>query len=133
MAATWRGNLYLLVSFPVGTATFVFFLTALVLGISLAVVWVGVPILALTVVAARGMARLERRRAAAVLAEPIPSSYAPPNRAGMVGRLLTALGDAATWKDLLWLLIVLPVLGLAGFTLAVCAWGTALGTLSLPA
>jgi signal transduction histidine kinase len=133
MAATWRGNTYLFASFPIGTASFVFFLTMLILGISLAIVWVGVPILALTLVAARGMAHLERRRASAVLAEPIPSSYLRPERSGPIGRLLTALGDAATWKDLLWLLVVLPVLGLAGFTLAVCAWGTALGTLSLPA
>ena len=50
----------------------------------------------------------------------------------MLGYLHTAIGDAAIWKDMLWLLILLPILGLAGFMLAVCAWGVALGMVFLP-
>ena len=133
MASTLRGNTYLLGSFPVGLATFVFLVTAISLGVALAIVWVGLPILAGTLVASRGLARFERRRAAVALGEPIPSSYLASHRTGVLGWLHTAIGDSATWKDLLWLMIVLPVLGLAGFTLAVCAWGAALGTLALPA
>jgi signal transduction histidine kinase len=133
MAATWRGNLYLLVSFPVGIATFTFLVSAISIGLSLAIVWVGVPILAATLVASRWLARFERRRVALALAEPVPSGYLQPHRRGMLGWLHTALGDAATWKDLLWLSILLPVLGLAGFTIAICAWGTGLGLLLLPA
>jgi signal transduction histidine kinase len=133
MSAIWRGNTYLLVSFPVGIATFAFLVTMILLGLSLLVLWVGLPILAATIVAMRWMARFERRRAALVLGEPIPTSYLQPHRRGMLGWLHTAIGDAATWKDLLWLMVVLPGLGLAGFTIAVCAWGAALGTLGLPA
>jgi signal transduction histidine kinase len=133
MAATWRGNTYLLVSFPVGLATFIFLVTMISVGVGLAVVWIGVPILAATIVAMRWLARLERWRAARVLGGSIPTSYLPPQRGGVIGWMRTALGDAATWKDLLWLMIVLPALGLAGFTLAVCTWGTTLGLLSLPA
>jgi signal transduction histidine kinase len=133
MSAIWRGNTYLLVSFPVGIATFAFLVTTIALGLSLLVLWVGVPILIATIAAMRWMARFERRRAALVLGEPIPTSYLQPHRRGMLGWLHTAIGDAATWKDLLWLMIVLPALGLAGFTIAVCAWGAALGTLGLPA
>jgi signal transduction histidine kinase len=133
MAATWRGNLYLLVSFPVGIATFTFLVSAISIGLSLAIVWVGVPILAATLVASRWLARFERRRVALALAEPVPSGYLQPHRRGMLGWLHTALGDAATWKDLLWLSILLPVLGLAGFTIALCAWGTGFGLLLLPA
>src|SRR5215208_7074130 len=121
MAATWRGNTYLLVSFPVGVATLELLVTAISLGVALATVWVGLPILGGARAASRGLARFERRRAAIALAEPIPSSYLVSHRSGVLGWLRTALGDSATWKDLLWLLIVLPVLGLAGFTLAVCA------------
>src|SRR5204863_10064157 len=54
-------------------------------------------------------------------------------RRGVLGYLRTAIGDSTTWKDLLWLVIVLPALGLAGFTLAVCLWGTALGMALMPA
>ena len=51
----------------------------------------------------------------------------------MLGWIHTALGDSATWKDMLWLILLLPVLGLAGFTLAVCSWGSGFGLLFLPA
>jgi signal transduction histidine kinase len=133
MAATWRGNTYLLVSFPVGLATFVFLFTMYSVGVALAIVWVGIPILAATFVAQRWLARFERRRAAITLGEPIPASYLQPHRRGMLGWIHTAIGDSATWKDMLWLILVLPVLGLAGFTLAVCTWGAGLGLLFLPA
>ena len=72
MAATWRGNTYLLVSFPVGIATFVFLVTAISVGLGLAIVWIGVPILAATLVASRWLARFERRRAAIALARADP-------------------------------------------------------------
>ena len=133
MAATWRGNTYLLASFPVGIASFVFLVTGISLGVGLVIVWVGVPILAATLAVSRWLARFERRRAAITLGEPIPSTYLAPHRRGMLGWLHTAVGDSATWKDILWLLIVLPVLGLAGFTLAVSLWGAALGLVFLPA
>src|SRR3954447_18015228 len=133
MPSVWRSNLYLLASFPIGIATFVFFVTMLSIGVSLLIIWVGVPILIATVVSTRAFAGGERRRAGWLLREPIPSLYLPRHRRGMFGYLHTALGDAAIWKDLLWLLVLLPILGLAGFTLVVTAWGTALGMLSLPA
>jgi signal transduction histidine kinase len=133
MAATWRGNLYLLVSFPVGVATAIFLFTMYSVGLALAIVWVGVPILAATLVAQRWMARFERRRAAITLGEAIPASYLQPDRRGMLGWIHTALGDSATWKDMLWLILLLPAFGLAGFTLAVCGWGSGFGLLFLPA
>ena len=133
MPSTWRANAHLVVSFLLGTATFTLFVSAIAVGVSLLIVWVGLPILMLTLLASRWVADLERRRVEWVLGHAVPSAYLPPHRPGMLGRLHTALGDAATWKDLLWLVVVLPLLGLAGFTLAVCAWGTALGLLSLPA
>jgi len=132
MAATWRANTFLLVSFPVGLATFTFLVTAIALGVGLAIIWVGVPILAGTLVASRWLARFERRRVGFALAEPVPSGYRAPQRRGMLGWLRTAIGDAATWKDLVWLLILMP-LGIVGFTISISAWGTGLGLLALPA
>ena len=133
MAATWRGNSYLLVSFPVGLATSIFLITMYSVGVALAIIWIGVPIIAATLYAQRWMARFERRRAAITLREPIPTSYLQPHRPGMLGWIHTALGDSATWKDMLWLILLLPVLGLAGFVLAVCTWSIGLGMLFLPA
>ena len=133
MAATWRGNTYLLVSFPVGLATSVFLFTMYSVGIALAIIWIGVPILAATLVVQRWMARFERRRAAIALREPIPASYLQPHRKGMLAYIHTTIGDSATWKDMLWLILVLPLLGLAGFIVAVCTWSIGLGMLFLPA
>jgi signal transduction histidine kinase len=133
MPSVWRSNLYLLVAFPLGTLTFTYFVTMLSLGVSLLIIWVGVPILVATVASTRWFAGLERRRAGWLLREPIPSLYLPPHRRGILGYLHTAIGDAAVWKDLLWLAVLLPVLGLAGFTLVVCFWCTALGMTLMPA
>src|SRR3954452_17635292 len=116
MPGTWRGNVYLVVSFFVGLATFTFLMTAISLGVGLLVVWIGVPILLGTLWATRGLAAVRRPRArcgrapgvrgraVALLPDPIPSAYLPPHRPGILGRLHAALSDGATWKDLLWLL-----------------------------
>ena len=40
--------------------------------------------------------------------------------------------DPASWRDTLWSLILLPI-GIAGFTIAVSLWATALGFLTSPA
>src|SRR3954447_24807084 len=145
MPGTWRANEYLVVSFLVGTATFTLLLTAICLGVGLLLIWVGLPILVATAWATRRLAALEpgggpaglpgrgRRRAGRLLGEPVGATYLPPRGTGLLDRLHTALADAATWKDLLWLVVVLPAVGLAGFTLAVCVWGTAIGTVLMPA
>src|SRR3954451_5788565 len=133
MPGTWRANEYLVVSFLMGIATFTLFLTAISLGVGLLLIWVGLPILIATAWATRRLAGIERGRASRLLGEPVGAAYLPPRGTGLLDRLHTALADAATWKDLLWLVVVLPTLGLAGFTLAVCLWGTAIGTVLMPA
>jgi signal transduction histidine kinase len=133
MPNVWRSNLYLLASFWVGLVTFIWFVTMISLGVSLLIIWVGVPILIATVASTKWLAAGERRRAGWLLGESIPSLYLPRHRRGMLGYLHTSIGDAAIWKDLLWLLILLPALGLAGFTLVVTLWGTALGMVFMPA
>src|SRR5699024_3594675 len=80
MPSVWRSNLYLLASFPVGLATFVFFVTMISVGASLLIVWVGVPILIATVASTKFLAAGERRRAGWLLREPIPSLYLPSHR-----------------------------------------------------
>src|SRR3954462_9201737 len=95
MPSVWRSNLYLLASFPVGIFTFVFFVTMLSVGVSLLIIWVGVPILIATVAATRWLAGGGRRGAgrarggggragaggwAAGGAAPQPLPAAPPPR-----------------------------------------------------
>jgi signal transduction histidine kinase len=132
MPGVWRSNAYLLVSFVLGTITFTYFVTMLSLGVSLLIIWIGIPVLVATVASSKWFARIERRRAGWLLREPILSLYLPPHRRGMLGYLHTSIGDSAVWKDLLWLVILLPVFGLAAFTLAISFWGTALGLIAMP-
>src|SRR3954462_4762118 len=133
MPGTWRANEYLVVSFLVGTATFTLLLTAICLGVGLLLIWVGLPILIATAWATRRLAGLERLRTSRLLGEPVGAAYLPPRGTGLLDRMHTTLADAATWKDLLWLVVVLRALGLAGFTLAVSVWGAAVGTVLMPA
>ena len=51
---------YLVLNLPIGIGAFVFVVTTLSLGIGTAIIWVGVAVLALAVLAMRGLATLER-------------------------------------------------------------------------
>ena len=128
MAATWRGNIYLLVSFPVGLATSMFLFTMYLASGSrsrssgsASRSWRRRSWPSAGWRASSAGARRSRSR------EPIPRPTCSRTAAGCSAWIHTALGDSATWKDMLWLILVLPVLGLAGFTLAVCSgaagWG----------
>ena len=132
MPGVWRSNAYILSSFPIGGITFTYLVTMLSLGTGLLIIWLGIPVLIAAVASIRFFARGERRRAGWLLREPILSLYLPQQRRGMLGYLYTAIGDSAVWKDLLWLLILLPVFGLAAFILAIVFWTTALAMISLP-
>jgi hypothetical protein len=46
-------------------------------------------------------------------------------------RTLTAAGDLAAWRNVLWSVLLLPI-GTAGFTIAVALWSAALGLLASP-
>ena len=49
----------------------------------------------------------------------------------MLERARTLVTDPASWRDVLWGLLMLPI-GIAGFTLVVTAWSTALGLATSP-
>jgi hypothetical protein len=69
---------------PLGIVGFVTLFTLLVTGLSTAVVWVGLPLLAFAVLLARGAARAERARV-----------YALPGRVRPAAVSAAARGDAA--------------------------------------
>src|SRR5215218_3797257 len=62
-----------LVGFPLALAAFILVVTGLALGAGLLVVWVGLPLLTLTLLVARGLATVERLRIPAVLDRDLPS------------------------------------------------------------
>ncbi|MGY2704147.1 sensor histidine kinase [Nocardioides sp. HB32] len=82
-----------------------------IVGGVLVVIWVGLPILAGTVVATRWVANLHREMAARTLGQPVPVPYRPLPDGGFFQRARSVLADPMTWRDLAWLFVA-PVVGI---------------------
>jgi hypothetical protein len=119
---------YLVMNLPVGIASFVFVVTTMAVGVSTVIIWVGLAVLALSVLGMRGMAALERMRVHGMLGTYVASPYRP---ADGKSRWLTTVKDPATWKDMVYLLLMLP-LGIAEFTVMVVLWSVSLYLTFLP-
>ncbi|PXY17601.1 two-component system sensor kinase [Prauserella coralliicola] len=122
---------FLLLNLPVGIAGFVFLVTTLSVGVSTAIIWVGVPVLALAVLATRGAARLERARIYALLDNYIALPYRSLPEGDQKQRWKARLKDSATWKDMTYFLLLFPI-GVAQFCIVLTTWATALGLAALP-
>ena len=128
---TWRAVPYLLVSMFYGIACFAVLASAILLSLVLAIVWVGVPLLALTMLAWRGAATLERRFLRLAFGVEIPVPYRPSEGDNLFLRWKDMFVDPATWKDLLYLLLLLPI-GIGEFVVSVVLWCFALGLTLAP-
>lgn len=123
----------LLLDLAVGTAWFSIFTTLVATGASLVFTLVGLPILTATFYLARAAAALERRRARAFLATDIEDpARAPAAGEGLLHKLVTPLRDRTTWKELLYVWLVQPILSVVNFSVAVIAWFVPLWVLTLP-
>jgi len=121
---------YLVLGLPVGLAAFVVIVTGLAAAAGLAITLLGIPLLLVTLLIARGIADIERRRAALVLGEPIEGRERRLE-GGLWARTKTIASDSASWRDTAWSLLTLPI-GVAGFTAAITLWSAALGLVASP-
>ena len=128
--------LYLLMSFPLGIAYFVFLVTGISLGLGLSIIWVGVPILVLVLAGSWALWQLERLLAISLLKENIPAMARRDDRSEQLEdgrpslgagerlfigawRLLKAhLANRLTWTGMLYLFLKFP-LGIASFVMVV--------------
>jgi signal transduction histidine kinase len=132
-ARTYGRIMYLLLALPLGIAEFTFLVTAISFGFGTAITLIGIPVLIGTVYAWRWLAELERGLFARLVGVEIPSPYRPdPEAARWWSRIAGRLSDPATWKDLAFLLLQLP-LGIVSFTIATVVLGAGLGLLAAPA
>lgn len=129
-ATAARDAIYLLAGLPAGVVAFSVLVTGLSLAGGLAITLLGIPVLLATLYLARWMGDAERWRATQA-GTPITRT-ARPWSGGVVARTKAAVTDLGAWRDTLWGLLLLPI-GIAGFTIAVTAWSTALGLLTSPA
>jgi signal transduction histidine kinase len=128
---TWTATVYLLASMFVGLAWHVILAVGLTVGVATLIIWVGLFVLALTLLAWRGGAWLERRWLRAMLGVHIPEPYRPLPAGSLWQRARVLAGDPATWKDLTYLILLLP-LGLVWFVVTTALWGLGLAMLLAP-
>ncbi len=130
LATMGRDFLYLVLGLPLGIVFFTFAVTGLALGAGLAITLIGIPILVLTLLASRWIAKGERARAGLVVDEPIAADR-PLTGDGVIARSKAILRDRSSWTGVVWSLLLLPI-GTAGFTAAVTLWSVALGFVTSP-
>ena len=129
---TYGRILYLLLALPLGVAEFAFLVTAISFGFSTAITLIGIPVLVGSVYAWRWLAELERRLIGRLVGVEIPSPYRPDPVGGRWWtRFAARLADPATWKDLAFLLLQLP-LGILSFSITVSVFGFGLRMLLAP-
>ncbi len=124
--------LYVLAAFPLGLFYFVYLVSGLSLGISLSIIWVGVPLLLLVGAGWWLMASFERYMAIHLLKEDVSEMSLPANPTDdLWTRFKTYFSNPVTWKSLLYLFIKFP-LGLATFVVLALIVTLTLGLLSMP-
>src|SRR6266508_4267792 len=122
---------YLLLSFPLGLFWFTVLVTGLSVGTSLLVIWVGLPVLAATMMAARAGGRAERGRLRDSLGIDLPEAYRPLPSGSLLSRWSARMTDPAVWRDVAYLLLLLP-LGTLWFTLVLVIWSLPLALVTMP-
>lgn len=120
-----RAIVFMLASFPLRIAQFVLIFTLASVGLFTTVIWVGIPILMITTALVGWFADVERRWVSSMLNRQLPEAARQPAEGNVLRRWMTRLTDPTTWRELAYLLLVLP-LGVLEFALAVC------GTILVP-
>jgi len=108
-AAPWSSAAYLFSYLAFGPVAFVVVLAGLLVAGVLGLTWVGLPLLVVMFAVVRGLAAAERGRAAIVGADlPAPHRRVPGR--GLRAGLVTRLGDGASWREVVALVVLWPYL-----------------------
>ncbi|MEU7025284.1 sensor domain-containing protein [Streptomyces sp. NPDC046275] len=105
---TWKEVAHLLADLPCALAGFVYAVVTVALGVGLSVTVIGLPLLALGLAGARGMASAERARARGLLGVHVESPSRLPHRDGFLPWLWAQLKDPVAWRSQLYGFIRLP-------------------------
>lgn len=129
---TWLNILYHWLAFPLGLFYFIFLTVGLSLGMSLVVIWIGIPVLLVVVGAWWLFGAFERAQAQYLLGSPVAPSYRAWELSdGVWAKLKGHFSSGSTWLDLLYLLAKLP-LGIVSYVLSVAAVATTTWLLAMP-
>ncbi|GAA1881640.1 sensor histidine kinase [Streptantibioticus ferralitis] len=129
---TWREFLYLILNLPMGIIGFVYAVTMLSCGAGLLITFLGVPVLAAMLAGCRGLGRIERGRARALLrmdvAEPEPIRQRGSGLMAWVGGLFRS---GTSWRHVLYAFLLFPW-GVFTFVVAVVLWTYGWAALTYP-
>jgi len=129
---TYLNMLYLLFTFPLGTAYFVFLVTGLSLGFTLSIIWLGIPILILVFLAWWEIASFERQLAICFLnIEISPMAIESVQGKSILEKGILRLKNPVTWKALLFLFIKFPF-GILSLIVSVVLISLSLSLLFVP-
>ena len=132
-SSTWWTLTHLTTDVVVGLATFSIVIVLLVFSVGLAVtVVLAIPMFWLLLVSSHGLGRLERSRFAALLGVDLPDPVPPLRSNTWWQRLLERANSGARWKEIGYLLLLLP-LGVFTLLFTFGAWCGSLALLLLPA
>ncbi|ESP90044.1 sensor domain-containing protein [Candidatus Halobonum tyrrellensis] len=126
---TYRNLLYLSLAFPLGFVYVLFVSLGVSFGLALAVVVVGIPLLALVLAVTLGVAGVERRLTAALLG--VEFTPRPRPAGGFFDRLRAVVTDLSTWAALLYLPARFAF-GVASFVLVMNTLVTGVALLFVP-
>ncbi len=118
---TWREFAYLLACVPVGVAGLAYLVVGFGVAAVLAVTFLGVPVLAVAVVGARGWGTVYRWLSAVMLRAPVPAPAPFRARSSATGWLRAALSDRTGWRTCGFLGLKLPLTFLGAYG-AVLLW-----------
>ncbi|MGN9794326.1 sensor histidine kinase [Streptomyces sp. OZ13] len=120
---TWKEIAHLLANLPIALLGFVYATVTISVGAGLSVTVIGMPLLALGLMGARGIGKAERARARALLGvridEPSPLP-GPAHGEGVIASVWSRLKDPVAWRSVLYSFIRLPW-GVLTFTIMVVA------------
>jgi hypothetical protein len=130
---TYTNLLYLLLAFPLGIAYFIFLIVGLTTGFGLAIVWVGIPILALVFAGTWALAAFERQAAIHLLGARVPPMLPPPGpeQRTVWQQARDFLANPVTWKGMAFLLLKFP-LGIVSFVAMVATLALSVSMLLSP-
>jgi signal transduction histidine kinase len=118
---TWKEIAHLLANLPIALLGFVYVTVTISVGAGLSVTVIGLPLLALGLIGARGIGKAERARARGLLGVRIdePSPLPGPARGeGLIASVWSRLKDPVAWRSVLYSFIRLPW-GVLTFTVMV--------------
>ena len=129
---TWWALTHLVTDIVVGAVTFTVVITLLALTLGLLVTFfLAIPVFWLLMVVSRGLAHLERSRLAALLGVDLPDPVPRLQSPTWWRRLLERARSRARWKEVAYLLLLLP-LGALDLVLVSVAWCGSLALVALP-